>query len=79
MFQDFLQETDTADGLRLDPPCFAVSGILAQVPLGACLREVVLHLGVNYAHKMLQLGCNLIVSLLRQVFHGSNVLISCET
>ena len=64
MLQDLLQETDTADGLRLDPPCFTVACILTQVPLGASLREVVLHLGVNLVDKMLQLGCNLVVSLL---------------
>ena len=64
MLQDLLQETDAADGLSLYPPCFTVSRILAQVPLGAGLREVVLHFGVNLVDKMLQLGRNLVVSLL---------------
>ena len=64
MLQDLLQETDTADGLRLDPPCFTVSRILTQVPLGAGFREVVLHLGVDLVDQVLQLGCNLVVSLL---------------
>ena len=56
MLQDLLQEADAADGLGLDAPRFAVSCIFAQVPLGTGLREVVLHLGVNLAHQMLQLG-----------------------
>ena len=64
MLQDLLQETDTADGLRLDAPRFTVSRIFAQIPLGPGLREVVLHLGINLVDKMLQLGRNLVVSLL---------------
>ena len=64
MLQDFLQKADPADGLRLDPPRFAVSGIVAPVPLGAGLRELVLHLGIDLAYQMLQLGGNLVVSLL---------------
>ena len=47
MLQDLLQETDPAAGFRLVPPGFAVSCIIASVPLGAGLREVVRHLGIN--------------------------------
>ena len=64
MLQYLLQETDTADGLRLDPPGFAVSRILAQVTLGAGLREIVLHLGINHVDELLQLSGNLIIPLL---------------
>ena len=35
----------------------------AQVPLGASLREVLLHLGIDHVDKVLQLGRNLVVSL----------------
>ena len=70
MLQDFLQETDAADGLPLDAPGLAISRIVAPVSLGAGLREVIGHLGVNLFNQMLQLGGNLVVSLFGQVFHG---------
>ena len=47
MLQNLLKKADTADGLRLDTPCFAVSRIVASVPLCTGLREVFLHLRVN--------------------------------
>ena len=73
MLQDLLQETDTAYRLRLHTPCFAVSGIIASVSLGAGLRKVVPHLWINLVYKMLQLGRKLVVSLFGQVFHGPNL------
>ena len=30
--QDLLQETDTADGLRLPPPCFTIEEVLFSIP-----------------------------------------------
>ena len=64
IIQDLLKETDTADGLRLHSPCFTISRIIASVSLGASLRKVVLHLGVDHLDKVLKLGCNLVVTLL---------------
>ena len=75
MLQDLLQETDPADGLPVHPPRFTVSRIIAPVSLGAGLREVVRHLRINLVDQMLQLRGYLVVSLLRQVFHGSNLRI----
>ena len=63
MLQDLLQETDAADSLRLDPPRFPVSGIIAPVPLGTGLREFVLHLRINFVDQVLQLTRNFVVSL----------------
>ena len=70
MLQDLLQETYTADGFRLVPPRFPVARILAQVPLGASLRKVGFHFWIDLVDKVLQLGRNLVVSLLRKVFHS---------
>ena len=69
ILQDFLQETDTADGFHLVPPGLPIARILAQVPLGARLYEIILHAGINLVDQAIQLGCNLVVSLLRKVFH----------
>ena len=64
MLQHFLQETDTADGLPLDPPGLTVSRVVTPVPLGAGLRELFLHFGVNHADQVVQLGCDFVVSFL---------------
>ena len=63
MFQDFLQETDAADGFRLGAPGLAVSRVIAPVALGAHLCKFFLHLWVNLVYKMIKFGCNLVVSL----------------
>jgi hypothetical protein len=64
MFQNLLQEADAADGLRLPPPSFAVSRILAPVSLCAGLRNLIPHLRIDHADKMIQLGRNFVVSFL---------------
>lgn len=64
MLQDFLKEANAADGFRLDTSRFTVSRVFAQVPLGTSFRKVFFHLGVNHVYEIVQLGCNLLVSLL---------------
>ena len=64
MLQNPLQETDPADGPGLFPPCLTVSCILTPVSLCAGLGEVLPHLGIDHVDKMIQLGRNLVVSLL---------------
>jgi hypothetical protein len=63
MFQNLLKETDTTDGLRLPPPGFTISGILAPVPLGASFRDDLAYLGIDHIDKVFQLGRNLVISL----------------
>ena len=65
MVQNLLQETDTADGLRLESPRFTVSRILAAVALRTCLREVLPYIRVDHIDKVVQLGHDLVVSLFR--------------
>ncbi len=64
MLQDLLKETDTADGLRLGPPCFAISGIIAPVTLCASFRKVLRDLGINHVYKVAQFSRDFVVSLL---------------
>ena len=63
IFNDLLQEADTADGLRLSAPCFAVSGILTPVPLRAGLSDHLAHLRIDHVDKVVQLSHELVVSL----------------
>ena len=63
MFKNLLQESDPADRLRLPPSCFAVSRILAPVPLCAGFSDMVSHLGIDHIDKVIQLRRNLVVSL----------------
>ena len=58
-----LQETDPADGLGLDPPCFPVSRIIAPVPLGAHFRKIFRRLGIGFVDQILQFGGKFVVSL----------------
>ena len=74
MFHNFLQESDTADGLRLPAPRFTVTGILAPVTLSAGLRHLVPDFGIDHGDKVIQLSRDLIISLFRQVFHKANLL-----
>ena len=65
IIQNLLQETYTADCLRLPASRFTITCILAPVPLCAGLCDLFTHLGVDHADKMIQLGRNLVISLLR--------------
>ena len=63
IFQNPLQETDTAYCLCLNPPCFAISGILTPIPLCTCLCDIFPYLWINHIDKVIQLRQKFVESL----------------
>ena len=63
IFQYSLQEPYTADGLRLNTPCFAISGILTPISLCTCLCNIFPYLWINHIDKVIQFRQKFVESL----------------